>query len=433
MPSIGIRREDKSEWERRVPLDPEQVKKLIQQGIDVIIQPSAIRIFNDKEYENVGARIKEDMSSCNVVFGIKEFPISCFNDGQGYMFFSHVIKGQSYNMPMLQKILDKGCTLLDYEKVTDEKNRRLIFFGKYAGLAGSIESLFTLGKRLEWEGVSTPFLRLKRPLDYNSLGEATAALKIVGEDIKDEGLPDTITPLVIGFSGYGNVSMGAQEIVDNLPFEQISPEDLASFIEKGEFSGHKVYKVVFYEKDIVTPVDPSGQFELQEYYRHPEKYRGVFEQYLNHLTVLINCIYWTEDYPRLVTKKWLKNNWAMDSKLKVLGDISCDIEGSIECTKKSTDPGNPIFVYLPEKDDIVDGCEDSGPVVMAVDTLPCELPRESSTYFGNLIMPFINSLANVDLSEDFDNLQLPVEIKRAVIVQNGKFTPDFVYLNQYLR
>ena len=135
-PVMGIRREDKNEWERRVPLSPDHVRELTGQGIEVLVQPSEIRVFKDMEYAGAGAVVQEDLSSCNVVFGVKEFPISIFRDNQAYMFFSHTIKGQKYNMPMLQTLLDKNCTLMDYEKILNEKNFRLVFFGNYAGLAG---------------------------------------------------------------------------------------------------------------------------------------------------------------------------------------------------------------------------------------------------------------------------------------------------------
>lgn len=433
MPSvIGIRREDKNEWERRVPLTPEHVKELARQGIEVHIQPSKIRIFKDEEYEEVGAEVREDLSGCGIVFGVKEFPIPFFNDGQAYMFFSHTIKGQDYNMPMLRRIMDRGCTLMDYEKVTDDENRRLIFFGNYAGLAGMLECLYTLGKRLEAEGTLTPLLGLKRPLHYGSLDEARTALEVVGKWIELEGLPESTMPLVVGFAGYGNVSKGAQEILDILPVEEIQPNELAAFMEDGRFSRHKVYKVVFYERDMVVPVDPEGTFELQDYFDNPEKYRGVFSRYLEHLTVLVNCIYWTPDYPMLVTKKWLKDNWTPESRLKVIGDITCDIEGSIECTIKSTEPGSPIYVYLPESGEVVDGWEGAGPVIMAVDTLPSELPRESSEYFGDQLMPFVPAMAGADLSKEFSALELPPEIKRATIVHHGKLTPDFQYIEKYI-
>jgi alpha-aminoadipic semialdehyde synthase len=430
--TIGIRREDKNEWERRVPLTPRHVKILTQKGIDVQVQPSEIRVFNDAEYEEAGARVMEDLGACDIVFGVKEFPISFFRPGQSYMFFSHVIKGQEYNMPMLQRILDDGCTLLDYEKVVDEKNLRLIFFGNFAGLAGTIETLYTLGKRLDWEGVKTPLIGLKRPLHYQSLDEARAALEVVGKWIETEGFPDSISPVVVGFAGYGNVSQGAQELLDILPHEEVPPADLADFIGKGDYSRHKVYKVVFYEKDMVVPAESGYEFGLQDYFQNPEKYTGVFSQYLRHLTALVNCIYWDARYPRLVTKEWLRDNWTMGSKLKVLGDISCDYEGSVECTLKSTEPGDPIFTYLPAKDEIVFGWEGEGPVVMAVDTLPSELPRESSEFFGDQLMPFMDAFAKVDFSKVFDELDLPPEIMKSLIVHMGKLTPDFEYLQEFL-
>jgi len=293
-----------------------------------------------------------------------------------------------------------------------------------------LESFYTLGKRLEWEGVETQFLDMKRPLHYQSLGEARTALMAVGKRIEEEGLPEELGPVVVGFTGYGNVSKGAQEILELLPHEEIAPGELASFIEKGEYSRHKVYKVVFYEKDMVVPVD--GEFDLQDYFDHPEKYRGVFDQYLEHLTVLVNCIFWTPDYPILVSKQWLKDNWTPSAKLKVIGDITCDIEGSAECTMKSTEPGDPVFTYLPEADEIVNGWEGNGPVVMAVDTLPSELPREASVYFGQKLMPFVPAIAKADLTVDHWALKIPPEIMRSLIVHKGRLTPDFEYIQGYL-
>jgi saccharopine dehydrogenase (NAD+, L-lysine-forming) len=306
---IGIRREDKNEWERRVPLAPRHVKDLVGKGFDVHVQPSEIRIFKDSEYSEVGASVREDLSQANIVLGVKEFPIEFLTEAQANMFFAHVIKGQKYNMPMLRAIMDKGCTLIDYEKVTNDRNQRLIFFGNYAGLAGMLETLYTYGKRLEWEGHDTPFLGLTRPLEYGSLDEAKAALDVVGRWISIIGLPEGIGPMVVGFAGYGNVSKGAQSILDILPVEEIAPTELADFIEKGDYSPHIIYKVVFYEKDMVVPLNPAGKFELQNYYEYPEKYKGVFEQYLDKMSILMNCIYWDERCPRLVTKKWMKENW----------------------------------------------------------------------------------------------------------------------------
>ena len=431
---IGIRREDKNEWERRVPLVPDQVKVLTGQGVEVLVQPSKIRVFRDDEFTAAGAKVQEDLSGCDLVLGIKEFPEKMFREGQAYMFFAHVIKGQKYNMPMLRKMMELHCTLMDYEKVTDEDGRRLIFFGNFAGLAGMIETLYALGKRLEAEGNRTPFLGLKRPLKYRTLGEAKAALEVVGEWIASEGIPEALSPMVFGFTGYGNVSKGAQEIFDILPHESIAPEDLAAFMKSTRYSRRKLYKVVFAEEDLVVPVDRKAKFELQDYYEHPEKYRGIFEQYLPQLTVLVNGIYWDARYPRLVTKKWAKEAWAAGKRprLRVIGDISCDVEGSIECTVRPTEPDRPCYVFSPQGGGTSEGFEGTGPVIMAVEILPTELPRESSVFFGDLLMPYLADIVKADLKKDFGELLLPGPIKRSVIVHKGALTPDYTYIAKFL-
>lgn len=431
-PVIGIRREDKNEWERRVPFAPRHVRALVGQGIAVRIQPSAVRVFGDEEYAEAGAQVQEDLSGCAVVFGIKEFPLSFFHPGQACAFFSHTIKGQAHNMAMLQRLLDLGCSLIDYEKVTDEHNRRLLYFGNYAGLAGMLETLYTYGRRLEWEGIQTPLLALKRPLEYASLGEARTALEVVGQWIAAGGLPPAVCPLVVGFAGYGNVSQGAQGILDILPVTEIQPAELAAFMAAGQHSRFRVYKVVFHEQDMVAPIDPDHEFELQDYYRHPEKYRGVFAGYLEHLSILLNGIYWDARYPRLVKREWLRNYWTPGSRLKVLGDVTCDIGGSIECNLAAADPGQPVYVYLPDQGTIVQGWQGPGPVVMAVDNLPSELPRESSTYFGDKLLPLVPGIARADLSAPFDELSLSPEIMRALIAHRGTLTPDYAYISDHL-
>jgi alpha-aminoadipic semialdehyde synthase len=431
-PVIGIRREDKSEYERRVPFTPDHVRKLIQKGFAVSVQPSKIRVFADKEYEEAGATVQEDLSPCDAIFGVKEIPQKCFSTGANYIFFSHVIKGQSYNMPMLKRMLELGCTLIDYERVVDDKNRRQIFFSHNAGVAGMAESICALGAKLELEGIKTPFTALKRPLDYGDLGQLKAALDVIAKWIASEGLPDGLTPLVVGFAGYGNVSKGAQEIFDILPHETIAAAELDVFMKKGAFSRNKLYKVVFHEKDMVVPVKPGTPFDLQDYYQHPEHYTGVFAQYLPHLTVLINGLYWESRYPRLVTKQWLRENWGKGTRLKVIGDIGNDSEGAIECTQHETDPGSPVFTYLPKEAKEVVGYAGDGPAVMAVGILPTELPKESSASFGDQLMPFVPDIMNATIGSSFEKLSLRPEIMSALIVYKGKLTPNYNYLEKYL-
>lgn len=432
---VGVRREDKSEWERRVPLTPQDAAELQQKhGIQVIVQPSETRAFTESEFTEMGVRVQEDLSDCSLILGIKEIPKNVFQPDKAYFFFAHVIKGQPYNMPMLQKILDLGCTVIDYERVVDEKNRRLIFFGWHAGVAGMVNTLWTLGQRLAWEGLSTPLEELKQTRHYHDLTEIKAALAQVRARIETEGLPPELVPLTIGVAGYGNVSRGAQEMLDLLPVIEIEPEELAGLASREDLSRHHLYKVVFKEWHMVEPIATGDPFELQDYYKNPARYRGIFEQHLPHLDVLVNAIFWTEAYPRLVTKEYLKEAFEAKAhpRLRVIGDISCDVEGAIECTVKSTEPGDPCYVYNPITGSVTDGIEGPGVVLMAVDILPSELPREASTDFSRVLTPFIPAIARCDFSQPFEECDLPPEIKRAVIVYQGKLTPDYQYIAKYL-
>ena len=428
---LGVRREDKSRWERRVPLVPAQIKRLRDEhGVELVIQPSEIRVFPDTEFEAVGARVAEDLSDCSVIIGVKEMPAEFFQPGKGYLFFSHVIKGQPYNMPMLRRILDVGSTLIDYEKIADDEGRRLIAFGRFAGLAGMLDSLWALGQRLEWEGLRNPFASICQTVHQPGLETAKAAVREIGRIIETQGLPGSLRPFVCGFAGYGNVSHGAQEIFDLLPVVEISPAQLVAGFDGDD---RHVYKVVFKEEHLFVPAQAEDRFVLQDYYAHPEKYRSCFEQYLPHLTILMNCIYWEERYPRLVTRRYVDEAFGQESKprLRVIGDLSCDVEGSVEVTLKATDPGDPVFVYEPGGI-TKSGVQGGGPVILAVDILPSELPVEASQSFGDVLGPFIPGMLGADFSLPFQDLELPAELKRAVIAHQGKLPPDYQYINKFL-
>ena len=431
---VGIRREDMYPLERRVPLTPQDAHQLVHDhGIQIVVQSSPKRVFTDEEYRRVGIEVKDDLAGCPVVFGLKEIPIPIFEEEKTYAFFSHTTKGQRQNMPMLKRLLKSGCTLIDYEKVTDEEGQRRLFFGHYAGVAGMFDTLWAFGKRLAWEGIATPFEEVGRALDYPDLATAKTAMRKVGVQIKDDGLPDAITPFVVGFAGYGNVSRGAQEILDLLPVHEIAPKEILTLPQKENLSNRLAYKVVFKEEDMVEPIDAERSFELQEYYRHPEGYRSIFEHYLPHLNVLVNGIYWEPIYPRLLTKQTVRRMYTKGRpRLRVIGDISCDVEGAIECTVKASGPDNPVYVYEAVADRAVSGVAGNGPVIMAVDILPSELPREASTYFSGVLKPYIPAVARADFSGDFDACQLPPPIKRAIIVYRGELTPTYRYLEKHL-
>jgi alpha-aminoadipic semialdehyde synthase len=432
---IGIRHEDKSKWERRVPVTPQDAAELQREhGIQVIVQRSPTRAFSEEEFAQAGVQVRDDLSLCPMIFGIKEIPEEQFEPDKAYIFFAHVIKGQPYNMPMLRRLLDLGCTLIDYERVVDERNRRLIFFGWHAGVAGMIDTLWALGQRLAWQGIANPFTELRQTLAYKDLDEASAALELVRARIETEGLPEELAPLTFGVAGYGNVSRGAQEMLDLLPVIEVKPEKLSKIATGAEISRHHLYKVVFKEWHMVEPVSAGHRFELQDYYDHPENYRGVFEQYIPYLDVLVNAIYWTERYPRLVTKAYLKELFGGPEapRLRVIGDISCDVEGAVECTVKSTEPGDPVYVYDPVTGAVTDGHEGAGILMMAVEILPAELPREASADFSSVLKPFIPAMARCDLSAPFEECNLPPEIKRAVIAYQGQLTPDYQYVQDFL-
>ena len=399
MKCIGIRKEDKYEMERRVPLTPKHVERLIKQyKLKVIVQSSDKRVFRDDEFVRAGAEVKEDLKECPVIFGIKEIPEIVFEPGKTYIFFAHVIKGQSFNMPMLKRMMELKCNLIDYERVADELGRRLIFFGRYAGMAGMINTFWSLGKRLKYFGQQSPFENLKQAHEYDTLEEAKDAISAVGRNIAEKGLPKYMTPLTIGFTGYGNVSSGAQELCGLLPVMEIKPEELEGLQKNKHSSENLIYKAIFREEDMMETVDKNNEFDLQEYYCNPSKYISKFDKYVPFLTAVVNCVYWDKRYPRVITKAYLRSLQKAASvqsqpKLTVIGDISCDIEGSVECTMKSAKIENPVYVYNPESGEITYGFEGEGILDMAVDILPSELPKASSKGFGDILYDFVNPIS----------------------------------------
>jgi alanine dehydrogenase len=432
---LGIRREDKNPWERRVPLIPVHARELLRRlPLGMIIQPSPIRVFSDEDYRREGVTISEDLSPCSIVLAVKEIPEDFFLDGRAYVFFSHTIKGQPHNMPMLRRIMERRATLVDYEKILDDKGRRLVFFGRQAGLAGMIDTLWALGQRLLVEGTRSPFADIRQTIKYASLVEAKEAVQKAGWKIHNHGLDSSLVPLVFGFTGYGHVSQGAQEIFDLLPFEEVEPGRVKDLFKKKYYSDKKVYKTVFKEEHLVVPKRGRPKFDLQDYYHNPQNYRPVLEGFLPYLTVLVNAIYWAPQYPRFVTKKALGKLWKgiQPPRLRVIGDITCDIDGSMECTVKSTEPSHPVFTYDVRTGEAADGFKGRGPAVMAVDNLPAEIALESSVFFSQTLMPFIPGLVGADFGADFSRCGLPTELKRATILFRGEFTPDYAYMHEFI-
>jgi len=431
--TIGIRREDKNIWERRVPLTPADIVELRRtHDLTFAVQRSPNRIFPDAEFRDAGAELRDDIPDTDVVLAVKEIPTALLRPRKTYVYFAHVIKGQAHNMPMLRRLLELETTLIDYEKIVDDHGRRLIFFSIHAGYAGMIETLWCTAHRLAAQGVQTPLLEVKHAYEYANLAEAQAHLREIGVAIAHRGLGDLKRPLTIGVAGYGNVARGCHEILACLPVTEVLPADLAEASLRPVADG-PILAVTYREEDMAAPRAAGADFDLQEYYDHPERYAGTFDRHLPLLDVLVNGTYWDARYPRLITREWVTAHYGPGTppRLQVIGDISCDIGGGVEVTVKATMPDDPCYVWQPDGT-VHFGVKGVGPVIMAVDNLPCELPREASEYFSRVLHGMVPALAACDWTRDFADLDLPRALKSAVIVHKGQLTPSFEYLQTYL-
>ena len=335
-------------------------------------------------------------------------------------------------MPMLKRMMAGRCTLIDYEKITDETGKRLIFFGRYAGDVGAINILWLMGEYWQHKGIDNPFVAVKQAIHYHSLAGAQEQVQQVGENIRQHGLPPELSPLIIGILGYGNVSKGAQSVFECLPVQRVQPEELAGIVHANNVNAHSVYLTVFEERHLVHRKSDGG-FDLQEYFQNPERYESQFEQYLPYLSVLLNAVYWEPGYPRFVTCDALKRLSASGKlRLQGIADVTCDVKGSVECNVKVTGSGAPAYRYLPAIGSIDDDHLGEGIVVLAVDNLPAELPNDASVFFSNQLKPFIPAMANADFDAPLEQTGLPPEVQKAVILYHGELTPAYRYLEQYL-
>jgi len=438
--TVGIRREDKNRWERRVPLSPDHVQHLVDQGIDVIVQPSSLRIFDNDSYADAGAKVQEDLSEADVIVAVKEVPTELLIPNKTYMFFSHTIKAQRENMTMLDSILENNIRLIDYERIVNSSGQRLVRFGRYAGLAGMIDMIRAVGNRLLFSRYSTPFLHLGYAHMYVSLDTAKQAVEAVGEEIMLKGFPRDLSPMVFVFTGgEGNCAKGAREIFELLPHKYVTPEELPALVRSKD-PGHRfrVYGCRVGSEDYMVPKDSNKKYSRTEYYNHPDQYECNFaEKIAPYASVIVNNTYWDEQFPRLLTREQLRNVWKNRRRGRLLGvaDISCDVNGSIEAMTKTTSIDEPTFVYDPITGTSSDNIDAPGILFLAVDNLPTEMPREASTYFGNLLMPFLPAVANSNSKATYEDMakDMPPEVYSAVITAHGEITPPYHYISDLRR
>eukprot|EP00742_Colponemidia_sp_Colp-10_P006586 GILJ01007057.1.p1 GENE.GILJ01007057.1~~GILJ01007057.1.p1 ORF type:complete len:567 (-),score=95.36 GILJ01007057.1:268-1968(-) len=441
---IAVRREDKNKWERRAPLTPEQVKKLTEQGVKIIVQPSTRRCFANVEYERAGAVIQEDLSEAGTILAVKEVPMNLLIANRTYVMFSHTIKAQPANMPLLDKMLELNIRLIDYECITEPrprgkendenyKGKRLVAFGRFAGIAGMIDYLRGMGERLLSMGYSTPLLHVASAYMYQDVAAAKEAITKIGNEVRDKGLPEALCPFVVAFTGTGNVTQGALEMFKLLPHEMVEAKDLPALMANPNKNCNVFYGVIVTCKDMVKPKDPEAEFNREQYYSEPQLYEPIFhETVLPHISVLIHCMYWDRKFPRLVSCDQMEE-LSRSNRSRLLGvcDITCDFEGSVEFLKKFTTIEKPFYIYDPTTREVNDDLEVPGILYMAIDHLPAELPRDASNHFGTCLMPFLPKLATSDGSREWEDMtDLPDELRFACILANGKLTPNFRYIQR---
>jgi len=436
---LGIVREEFSMWERRVPLCPHHVEELVLAGNKVLIQPSSKRIFSDKEYKKVGAIVTEDLKDASLIIGVKQIPEEKIFPGKNYLFFSHTMKAQQQNMPLLDDILNKKARLFDYENITRDGldgTPRLVAFGKYAGIAGMIDCFQGLGQKLLADGYSNPFLNVPVAYMNQDLAKAKAAISDVGKVIAESGFPKSISPLVFAFTGSGNVTQGSREIFELLPHEYVTPEELKTLesdVRAGKRSRNVVYGVLTTAFDMVKQKNGHPLADKADYYANPGKYVPCYhETIIPFTTVLVNGFYWDARYPRLLTSKQVKSLRKTGNRnLRMVADITCDPNGSVEFMSHCTPIEKPFFSYSPERDEDSDDISADGICVLGVEILPSELPSDASEHFGAALMPLVQPLlSSVGSSTQEDLGDLPPELKRACVASHGALMPKWKYIQR---
>ena len=396
--TIGIVRETKTPPDRRVPFTPLQCRSLLDRykHLELLIQPSDYRCYSDEEYAAQGITLAEDVSSCDILMGVKEVKLNAFIDQCTYLFFSHTAKKQPYNRELLQEVVLKGIRLVDYEYLTDEKGIRVVAFGRWAGVVGAYNGLRAYG-------LDTGAFYLKPAHDCYDLEELHKELL----KVKPGNQRFVVT-------GGGRVASGAQEILEETGIRQVEPE---AFLNE-EF-GEAVYCRL--DPWHYTRRTDGTAFDFAHFMKHPEMYENSLMPYAARCDIFMACHFWDPKSPLMLTRDVLASK---EFPISHIADISCDIDGPIASTIRASTIASPFYGYDP-----VSGSEtapfDKGVItVMAVDNLPGELPRDASADFGTALMEHvIPELLGVKDTGMLD---------RASITQNGALTPSYKYLEDYL-
>lgn len=398
---IGLLMETKTPVDNRVALTPAQVAKLNQEYPDseIVVQSSDIRAFSDEEYRKEGVKVVEDVSDCDVLFGIKEAKISTLLPNKHYVFFGHIAKMQEYNRPLLQAFLNKGITFTDYEYLVDDQNIRLCAFGWWAGVVGVYYTLRGYGLKMGLFELPKPDIKF--------------TLDQLIQNLKDIELPKV--KLLV--TGAGRVSQGAQYVLEKIGAVKVCESDYLN----DEKVTVLTYAVA--DADRLVKRKDGANFTWDDFIKNPQEYESDFMRWAKYTDVLICAHFWAPNAPVYLSADDLKSS---DNIIRMIGDVTCDIMGSVKSTIRPATHAEPYYDYNPltEKEEPLFANKDNI-TVEAVDTCPNALPMDASEFFGSMLIPHVFTPLLEGHGEDSK------VIERATIVKNGKLTDHFSYLTDF--
>ena len=395
---IGLLREWKEPADKRVALTPDQCVQVTNKfpEIELVVEKSPDRTFSDQSYKKLGIAVVSDVSDCDILFGIKEVPIEKLIPNKTYFFFSHTIKEQAYNRDLLRAILEKNITLIDYETLTWSEGGRILGFGKWAGIAGAYNAFLTWGKKTD---------KFMLPPAYET-DDYEESIRLLSEL--------DLNRLRVVFTGNGRVADGIREVLEQMKLKECSPQEFISQPPRNAYFTQLTSWDLYHRKD-------GGPWDIQHFYNNHEAYCCEFDNFLPYTDILINGIYWEESMPPLFTVKDTKqSNFA----IKVIADITCDVQGSVPITMEATNIYNPTFGWSKSEQKQVAPFGEDTIDIMAVTNLPTELPKNASEEFGSLLLEHILPLV---ARRDKQSI-----LKRATITTKGKLTKNYEYLTDFL-
>jgi alanine dehydrogenase len=396
--TIAIIKETKKPFDKRTALTPQQCKDLMEKfsNVKVIVESCQYRCFSDKSYSDLGIEVLKDVKHADIFLGIKEVDIDALIPDKTYLFFSHTIKKQPYNRDLLRAILKKNITLIDYETLRWGNGNRIIGFGRFAGIVGMHYGLLMWG--------------LKYKLYTLKPAHACQNMQELYEQYNNITLPN----FKIAICGDGRVAHGCIEVMKQLKIHLVSKEDYI----KNTYN-HAVY-VHLRNEDFYKHNDGRA-WDKSDFYKHPEDYHSTFKPYYQVTDIMVNAIYWRVGNPMFFTKEQMKGN---DFNIKIISDITCDIPGSLPCTLRNTTIEQPFYGYNPLSENEVEPFTNGSIDMQTIGNLPCELPVDASSEFGNLLIRHVLPCLIV---ADNDNI-----IEQATIAHKGKLTAKYSYLNDFV-